>query len=145
MDEVESISTTKPNANEKPVPDRVEVKAEDHSLSHTVFATVYANEIAHSAMLTEGTPLFPVGSIIVREKLLSRESTEPELLTVMVKRAKGFNPDAGDWEFAVVDGAAVQTRFRQKVGDCQACHVSQKEDDYVFRTYLRKGVILIQK
>ncbi|MBC7911920.1 MAG: cytochrome P460 family protein [Pyrinomonadaceae bacterium] len=107
---------------------------------HTAFAVMYVNELARPAMMTtEAKPAFSVGSIIVREKLTGSESATPELLTVMVKRAKGFNPDASDWEFIVLNGAATETRLRQKVGNCQACHISQKDTDFVFRTYLNEA------
>jgi hypothetical protein len=85
-------------------------------------------------MMTNGHPAFPLGSIIVRE------STSPGIglvdLVVMVKRAKDFSPASNDWEFLLIDGAATKIQLREKTGSCQACHARQKEDDFVFRTYL---------
>jgi hypothetical protein len=87
-------------------------------------------------MAEEKTPSFPVGSVIVREKLSSEASDKPEVLTVMVKREKGFNPENNDWEFLVIDGSATKIQQREKTGSCQACHLKQKDNDFVFRSYL---------
>jgi hypothetical protein len=76
--------------------------------------------------------VFPVGSIIVREKLSHLEDKQAELLAIMVKRFSGFNPKVGDWEFFVVDGSLTRVTQRQRTGSCSACHRSQKETDYVF-------------
>src|SRR5262245_13945903 len=49
------------------------------------FITVYVNEIGRKSMMEDKLPSFPQGSIILKEKLPSKTSTSPELLTVMVK------------------------------------------------------------
>jgi hypothetical protein len=98
------------------------------------FGIVYANNLARQLMKA-GTPLqFPRGSIIVREKLLKADDSQPELLTVMIKRERGFNRAANDWEFLLVDGAASKIFERQKKGSCLDCHVSQKQRDFVYPT-----------
>ena len=91
-------------------------------------------------MMSQMKPNFPEGSIIVKEKLLTRDSTSPELLTVMVKREKGFNQESGDWEYMVVDGEQTKVEGRGKLANCQSCHVLQSETDYVFRSYLPEDV-----
>jgi hypothetical protein len=96
------------------------------------FAVVYANSLAREAMTAKPAIPFPRGSIIVREKLLQADDTKPELLAVMVKRARGFNPEANDWEFLVVDGAMQKIRERQKKGSCRDCHISQTTSDFVY-------------
>lgn len=97
--------------------------------------------------MTAKKPSFPVGTIIVREKinatmlfLNDNDKRKPELLAVMVKREKGFNPQNKDWEFLVIDGAATKIQQREKTGSCQTCHAQQKADDFVFRTYLSDDV-----
>ena len=77
----------------------------------------------------------PPGSTIVREKLSSSSATKPDLLAVMIKRAKGFNPMANDWEFLVVTGDGTKIERREKTGACQECHASQSGNDLVFRDY----------
>lgn len=81
---------------------------------------------------------FPAGSIIVREKLSAPDDARPALLAVMLKRAPGFNPAGGDWEFLTVDGAVTKIQERQKHGSCLRCHASQRDADFVFPVPARK-------
>ena len=80
---------------------------------------------------------FPEGSIIVKEKLSEQLFTKgtPELLTVMIKQKKGFNPRVGDWEFLAVSGDAKSVLQRGRVEMCQNCHITQAKQDYVYGTY----------
>jgi len=82
-------------------------------------------------------PKFPVGSIIVREKLIFADAADPELVTVMVKREKGFSPKTGDWEYLVIDGNLGKISKREKVGSCSQCHANAAQTDFVFKNYLR--------
>ena len=100
------------------------------------FILVYVNETGRQALLQQRTPDFPEGSIVVKEKLPDASGRSPELLTVMLKRGKGFNPASGDWEFAVLDGAANRVLEQGKLENCAACHNTKKEVGFVFRSYL---------
>jgi hypothetical protein len=100
------------------------------------FITVYVNDIGRRAMMEEETPHFPQGSIVVKEKLSTPTSTTPELLTVMIKRAPGYNPESGDWEYLVTDGTGKSIQKRGKLENCQGCHLRDKSTDYVSRSYL---------
>lgn len=104
------------------------------------FVTVYVNDIGKHAMLEEKEPHFPQGSIIVKEKLPNATSASPELLTVMVKRHAGYNPDNGDWEYIVFDGAGKNVQAQGKIESCQACHQMEARTDYVSRNYLPREV-----
>ncbi len=84
-------------------------------------------------MLGKAAPNLPPGSIIAREKLASSSATKPDLLVVMIKREKGFNPKANDWEFLTVSGDLKKIEKREKEGKCQACHSLEAKDDFVFR------------
>ena len=87
-------------------------------------------------MFDRSAAYLPPGSMIVREKLSrSSAATTPDLLAVMIKRAKGFNPMANDWEFLVVTGDGRKIERREKTGACQECHASQSRNDFVFRDY----------
>jgi hypothetical protein len=99
------------------------------------FVTVYVNKIAQSAMLYQKKPVFPLDSLIVKEKLPGPDSTSPELLTVMRKREKGYSPEAGDWEYLVLDGTGKKIQARGRLENCQSCHQQWKETDYVSRVY----------
>ena len=96
------------------------------------FGVVYVNSLAREAVVAEPRIQFPRGSIIVREKLAQADDTQPQHLTVMIKRARGFNPAANDWEFLAVDGALTKIQERQKKGSCLDCHASQKARDFVY-------------
>ena len=75
--------------------------------------------------------------MIVREKLKT-EAGSPELLTAMIKRKKGFNPEANDWEFLLISGDATKIKKREKTGACQRCHKSANGPDFTFDTYLQQ-------
>lgn len=105
------------------------------------YVTVYVNETGRQAMLEQIRPAFPVGSVIVKEKLSEISSRAPELLTVMIKRGKGFNPPSGDWEYMIVDGTGTNVTAQGKLENCQSCHTAKPETDYVFRTYLPREVL----
>lgn len=98
------------------------------------FIKVYVNAVGQRAMLSQERPRFPLGSVIVKEKLATAKSAQPELMTVMLKRAPGYNPRYGDWEFMVVNGPATKIETRGKLANCQSCHTDKKMD-YIFRTY----------
>jgi hypothetical protein len=100
------------------------------------YFTVYVNRIGKDAMAAAESPQFPVGSLIVKEKLPDQKARKAELLTAMIKREKGYDSEGGDWEYAVLDGAGKKTIERGKLTNCASCHAQQKASDYVFRTYL---------
>ena len=93
------------------------------------------NEVARLGSLPIEKPFYPVGAVIVREKLLTATSDTPDLLAAMIKREKGFNPAANDWEFMVINGSMTKIKKRQKTGDCQQCHSSEKDRDFVFGSF----------
>ena len=100
------------------------------------YITVYVNDTGKNAMMEQAKPKFPAGSVIVKEKLPDKSSQSPELLTVMIKKEKGFNPQSGDWEYMVVDGKGESISARGKLQNCQGCHLGNPNTDYIFRTYL---------
>lgn len=102
----------------------------------TTFARIFANDLANS-VIKDDKPVFPVGSVIVREKLLKADDKTPEVLTVMVKRKKGFSKKTGDWEYFVLSGDRADIKQREKVGSCSKCHAAAKENDFVFRDFLK--------
>jgi len=127
-----------PDRTPKPKPARK--SSNSHEDGSSSFGVVYVNEIGRHALLDEKKPRFPVGSIIVREKLTQAESATPQVLVAMIKRERGFNPQADDWEFLLLDGKVSVVQRREKIGSCQACHAQQKKSDFVFRSYLAEEV-----
>jgi hypothetical protein len=133
------------NAEPQLMPDQVSLlcaapfpaKADDPANPHRhKYITVYVNDTGRKAMLEQKNPAFPEGSVIVKEKLSEKSSPTPELLTVMIKRGKDFNPTSGDWEYMVVDGTGTKMQAQGKLENCQSCHSAKPDTDYVFRTYL---------
>jgi hypothetical protein len=100
--------------------------------------TVYVNPTGEKAMRKPTSPVFPTGSILVKEKLPEKTSSAPELRTAMIKRERGFDKEAGDWEYLVIDGEGKVTRSKEETAHCRSCHERSKGNDYVFRTYLPK-------
>jgi hypothetical protein len=93
------------------------------------------NDLARIALLDGKQAKFPRGATIVREKLLTETSLTPELLSVMTKREKGFNPNTGDWEFLVIDGSLGQVQKHHTQVECLVCHSLEKDRDFVYRFY----------
>jgi len=99
-----------------------------------MFGAVYLNDLARTTSPQSRPLIYPEGAMIVREKL-ETEAGSPELLTAMIKRKKGFNPAANDWEFLLISGDATKIKKREKTGDCQSCHASVSAKDFVFESY----------
>jgi hypothetical protein len=93
------------------------------------------NRIALAAPISFQSPQYPTGSIIVREKLLTADAKSPEVLVAMMKRQPGFSVKTNDWEFLLINGDITKIQMRQKTGQCQTCHSSAKEKDFVFGKY----------
>lgn len=107
-----------------------------HAFAGNTYAKVFANELANS-QIEKRSPIFPVGSIIAREKLASETSNTPEFVAVMVKREKGFSKKTGDWEYFTFEGKDLSLLARETKSDCSKCHAGAKATDFVFRTYLK--------
>ena len=125
---------TLPNERIAPLSDKPQKNP--HEKGNQTFTRVFANDPAN-AEIYKDAPKFPVGAIIVREKLLNAEDTTPELVTVMVKREKGFSRKTGDWEYLVVEGGLDKIKQREKAGSCSKCHANAESTDFVFKTYLK--------
>ena len=98
---------------------------------HPELGPVFVNELASQSIKAKSIA-FPEGSVIVREKPSKSGDTKPELLAVMIKREKGFNPDGGDWQFLLINGAGTKVKLSQKTGDCLDCHRTQSKTDFVY-------------
>ncbi len=99
------------------------------------WARVYVNDKGAKPFLKEVNPTFPVGTIVVKEKLPAENAAKPELLTVMVKREKGYDPKFGDWEYAVLGGDARTVQARGRLNHCRECHAERARNGYLFRWY----------
>ncbi len=131
------------------VPDVVDVKKQKQEkkqeerlkkVHELVFGAVYMNNLARDAAFAAGTNSYPEGAVIVRERLKTADSPAAELLAVMIKREKGFNRAANDWEFLLVNGEVTKIKKRQKTGDCQRCHASRSPNDFVMSDYAHQSL-----
>lgn len=111
-----------------------ERKKNPHAAS---FITVYVNNAGKEAMFAKEAQTFPQGSVIVKEKIGSYLGGKALLYTIMRKREAGFNPDLGDWEFAVVGPDGKDIQERGKLANCQSCHRPKRDSDFVFRSYVK--------
>lgn len=110
---------------------------DDHTdKSQKKFFLVFVNRIGRAAMMAHDGRAFPKGTIIVKEKHSSETSISPELLTVMIKHQAGYSPETGDWEYMATNGAATSVEKRGKLENCQACHVTMKDQDFVYKSYV---------
>lgn len=100
---------------------------------HAATFHVYAND---RAVLPVFDPWgkFPEGSVLLKEKF-GEPGGKTELFTGMLKREKGFFPQAGDWEFFTVDAAAAKVAERGKLQRCAACHEDYVKGDHVSKNY----------
>ncbi len=104
----------------------------------SAWASVYVNAKGAAAMMTESHPAFPEGSMIVKEKLYTSVGKDPVVLTVMIKREKGYNPESRDWEYLVLDGPATKIVERGKLSNCNECHEKYEDTDFVTMHYLNR-------
>lgn len=135
MDALPNVVTQGPTTIIRfPRPGSVEpptVKTRKNDPAHaTTLGFAFVNDIGRESFQRE--PInFPVGSVIVRERLLSPASN-PDVLVVMVKHEKSFNRKADGWEFLTISGDATKILKREKSGKCLACHESVAPNDFVF-------------
>ena len=85
---------------------------------------------------------YPVGSVVVKEKHeLVTDGPSPDGLAVdqasstaaiagMIKRAPGYDPDHGDWEYFYYENNQVAATGR--LSNCIDCHTYAADRDYVF-------------
>jgi len=110
-----------------PTPERSNKQSDGHL---TTLGFAYANKVGRVAFGRQ-TFVFPTGSIIVRERLLT-PSSNPDQLVVMIKHERNFNRQADGWEFLTVSGDMTKVIRREKEGNCLKCHASASNNDFVF-------------
>jgi len=101
------------------------------------YIRVYVNEMGQKAMLTAKNPRFPVGTIVLKEKLPQKQSQTPEFFTIMLKREAGYDPRGGDWQYLIMGSAKTRVENPSDLESCQSCHSAWGEkSDFVSRNYL---------
>ena len=105
-----------------------------HNPHEKKYAHVFISQQGAPLMRIQN-PLFPRGTIILKEKFEDADGMHTELFTGMIKRESGYNPDCGDWEFFALPADAKTISLRGKLQSCVVCHVEYKDTDYVTRAY----------
>jgi hypothetical protein len=105
------------------------------TISEWVSTSAVAPYDAISPGVTGSGETVPVGTSIVRA-VLGADGAVTEL-TLMFKGPPGYNPDLGDWWFAVTDpnGVVAVTDAGPQVGrlpQCYGCHIPRANDGYLF-------------
>lgn len=77
---------------------------------------------------------FPVGAVLIKEKVGDEEGQQAYAVGGMRKREAGFDPGNGDWEYfyATLSGAF----SIGKLANCIACHSRARSTDYAFGAWL---------
>lgn len=147
-----AVFATWPRVTEQPIPVRPELAmlcvarpsdgARAHAAAipggphHSIVVRVSPDAIT---AYREGRPL-PAGAVVIKEKYGDASASGPlQAYGVMIKRAAGYDPRGGDWEYGFVTLASSATVTRGRLRDCAGCHASARENDYLFRTYGRPG------
>lgn len=95
---------------------------------------VHVSPEALEAFQEERYPL-PEGTIILKEKFSSMDAASPELYTGMLKREKGYNPKAGDWEFFTLTADRLAITSRGRIDSCMDCHQARAKSDFLMRQF----------
>ena len=98
--------------------------------------SVYGNATAWKILSTGNFTNFPVGSVIVKQKLLDEKNSAPDSLGIMIKRSAVAQAEGG-WEFVFVDSGGKISRGPKELSNCYDCHSKTTGSDYVFGTYLK--------
>ena len=94
---------------------------------------IYVNELAEETYRDVGD-LYPVCAKIVKAAYEDEAGTEFWSLTVMVKMPPGYDPENGDWWYAVYhDTEGIKPVNQGKLyEECIQCHQGAIETDYLF-------------
>lgn len=102
--------------------------------NHYIHVYISTNAVKSARMVPRS---YPVGTVVLKEKMTASKSKQPELYTGMLKREKGYNPNAGDWEFFTVSGDAKRITARGKIDSCIDCHKNYQKTDYLTEIWKR--------
>ena len=98
------------------------------------FREVYINDVGKGVSSGGASYPYPQGTVVVKESYKRGSSGgkgDLAALTVMVKREAGYDPENGDWEYAMAT-PAMKIQAQGKLGMCINCHAAAFDDDYVF-------------
>lgn len=144
-----AVFATWPRVTEKPIPVSPRLSmlcavlpADDARARHT--AAIAGSHLDHAivvrvspeamAAYREGREL-PAGAVVVKEKYDDPSASGPlRAYGVMIKRAAGYDPAGGDWEYAFATLGSDAASARGRLSGCAGCHAKARRTDYLFRT-----------
>jgi hypothetical protein len=101
---------------------------------HEGWIHIYANPAAEKKVAAGPKGPFPVGAVIVKEKVNGEGKVEG--VGGMIKRAAGFDAENGDWEYFYSDRTAGFSIG--KMTNCINCHAQAKDKDYAISVWASK-------
>lgn len=111
-----------------------ETARESHGPHSAKQIQVYANQAAERVFKGK-SKMFPIGSIIAKEKLLLQyHGPEFSGIAFMIKRSPEKFPETGGWEFQYFPSS--ESEQQQIQSTCSGCHKTAPTD-YVFADYAR--------
>ncbi|WP_309714663.1 cytochrome P460 family protein [Armatimonas sp.] len=96
--------------------------------------------------LKADTGTFPIGAVVVKEKVarqypyLKDAPRRPNSVTGMIKRAPGYDPQNGDWEYFIQEAGAPLEKG--KISTCIGCHTKAPGPDHLFVPWLKRKTVL---
>ncbi|MFN0204792.1 MAG: cytochrome P460 family protein [Planctomycetota bacterium] len=116
----------------------IEINKEQSGVHAFASINIYMNNPAASSY-NKQTNNYPAGSIVIKDKLSIdappnridglKYSQKPGV-GGMIKRAPGYDPEHGDWEYFYFENPSKITNGR--IANCVQCHTNAKDRDYVF-------------
>jgi hypothetical protein len=95
------------------------------------------NEPARATLVAGRAGEFTPGAAIVKEKWVTKGTNQLVAVGMMIRRENGFDPSAGDWEFAYWEEGKGISRGPSQSRYCADCHASAERGDFVFRAGYR--------
>ncbi len=116
---------------------RCDVNPKNFHAHSGYYCHVYVNDAGLETMKS-GKGVYPVGSVIVKQKYSDEKATATELFTIMRKMKPGYDTAHGDWEYSIVDRTGKKELVSGRLEACIECHTPYAKTDYVTRVYLAK-------
>jgi hypothetical protein len=104
------------------------------------WVNVYMNDSAKTHFEAKDVTVFPPGSIVVKEKLLSfgeKEDVVEAAVAGMIKHPPGYDAKAGDWEFFYFEkNGKMERGSTGKFAACADCH-HEAGRDFIFGDFAK--------
>ncbi|MEY4485113.1 MAG: hypothetical protein RL693_2565 [Verrucomicrobiota bacterium] len=103
---------------------------------------IYMNDSAQNTFLTTSKN-YPVGSVIIKEKIWGHTKTGEPDLGGMIKRKHSEKPSVDDWEFFYKEAGKKPSSARME--SCKDCHANAASKDFVFGNWLELSLKKVEK